>query len=212
MPEPASGGHNPALQTHLGVTFLQRLQRPDPVLTSKATPGAREHRAGRGQPRSAQRAGSGRSSCRCGSSACPTTASLAGRGPDAATSASPGPASMQHIRLDPARAAVRDLAHVAARDAVMNAQAARHVRQARRHRRRSALVQGRDHLPAAREVVLRCQQRRHRRFRRPDRQARLHRRRSASTRSGCCRSIPRRGATTATTSPNTATSIPTTAR
>ena len=40
----------------------------------------------------------------------------------------------------------------------------------------SALVQGRDHLSAPRQVVLRRQQRRHRRFPRPDRQARLHRR------------------------------------
>ena len=35
---------------------------------------------------------------------------------------------------------------------------------------------------------------------------------SASTRFGCCRSIPRRVATTATTSPTTATSTPNTAR
>ena len=39
-----------------------------------------------------------------------------------------------------------------------------------------ALVQGRDHLSAARQVVLRFQQRRHRRLSRPDLQARLHRR------------------------------------
>ena len=68
------------------------------------------------------------------------------------------------------------------------------------------LVQGRDHLPAARQGVLRLQRRRHRRLRGADAAARLHRRSSASTRSGCCRSIPRRCATTATTSPTTATS------
>ena len=45
-----------------------------------------------------------------------------------------------------------------------------------RAEREHAVVQGRDHLPAACQVVLRCQQRRHRRFYRPDLQARLHRR------------------------------------
>ena len=40
--------------------------------------------------------------------------------------------------------------------------------------RGSALVQGRDHLPAARQGVLRQQRRRHRRLSRPDRKARLH--------------------------------------
>ena len=40
-------------------------------------------------------------------------------------------------------------------------------------RRRSALVQGRDHLPGARQVVLRQQQRRHRRLPGPDAEARL---------------------------------------
>ena len=59
--------------------------------------------------------------------------------------------------------------------------------------RRSALVQGRDHLPAAREVVLRRQQRRHRRLSRPDARSSTTSPSSASTRSGCCRSIPRRG-------------------
>ena len=65
---------------------------------------------------------------------------------------------------------------------------------------RPALVQGRDHLSAARQVVLRQQQRRHRRFPRPDLASSITSPISASTRSGCCRSIPRRGATTATTS------------
>ena len=41
---------------------------------------------------------------------------------------------------------------------------------------RSAVVQGRGHLSAARQVLLRRQQRRHRRFPGPDVQARLHRR------------------------------------
>ena len=40
-------------------------------------------------------------------------------------------------------------------------------------RKRRAVVQGRDHLSAARQGVRRQQQRRHRRFRRPDREARL---------------------------------------
>ncbi len=42
--------------------------------------------------------------------------------------------------------------------------------------RRPALVQGRGHLPAARQVVLRCQQRRHRRLPGPAAEAGLHRR------------------------------------
>ena len=49
----------------------------------------------------------------------------------------------------------------------------------------------------------RLQRRRHRRLRRADREARLPRRTSASRRSGCCRSIRRRCATAATTSPTT---------
>ena len=44
----------------------------------------------------------------------------------------------------------------------------------RRQGRRSALVQGRDHLPAARAGLPRQQRRRHRRLPRPDREARLH--------------------------------------
>ena len=44
----------------------------------------------------------------------------------------------------------------------------------RRGRERSALVQGRGHLPAARQGVLRLQRRRHRRLRGPDAEARLH--------------------------------------
>src|SRR5277367_3303929 len=42
--------------------------------------------------------------------------------------------------------------------------------------RRTALVQGCGHLSGAREVVLRFEQRRHRRPARPDREARLYRR------------------------------------
>ena len=57
-----------------------------------------------------------------------------------------------------------------------------------------------------------CQQRRHRRFPRPDRTSSTTSPSSASTRSGCCRSIRRRAATTATTSPTIAACIPTTAR
>ncbi len=83
-----------------------------------------------------------------------------------------------------------------------------------RHDRRDrpAMVQGRDHLPGARQVLLRRQRRRHRRLRRPDRASSTTSRTSASPRSGCCRSIRRRCATTATTSPTIAASIPTTAR
>ena len=54
----------------------------------------------------------------------------------------------------------------------------------------AALVQGRGHLPAARQGVLRLERRRHRRLPRPDRRSSTTSRTSASTRSGCCRSIP----------------------
>ena len=50
------------------------------------------------------------------------------------------------------------------------------AQQARRAERRSALVQRRDHLSGAHQVVLRREQRRRRRFSRPDRETRLHRR------------------------------------
>ena len=78
----------------------------------------------------------------------------------------------QWLRLDPGAVALRAVAPVP--------RGGPHERAVARTRppagRRTALVQGRDHLPAAREVVLRCQQRRHRRLPRPDLQARLHRR------------------------------------
>ena len=116
---------------------------------------------------------------------------------------------VQHVRLDPAEMpfAIWRIAPQGGR--AMNAPMAAPPVAGRAG---SALVQGRDHLSGARQVVLRCQQRRHRRFSRPDREARLHRRARRQHASGCCRSIRRRGATTATTSPTTATCIPTTAR
>ena len=52
----------------------------------------------------------------------------------------------------------------------------------RRRSRRSALVQGRGHLPVARQVVLRCERRRHRRFPRPASQSSTTSPNSASTR------------------------------
>ena len=67
-----------------------------------------------------------------------------------------------------------------------------------------ALVQGRGHLPGARPCVLRQQRRRHRRLPGPDAEARLPAGPRRQLRSGCCRSTPRRCATTATTSPTTA--------
>ncbi len=77
---------------------------------------------------------------------------------------------------------------------------------------RRALVQGRDHLPAARQGVLRLQRRRHRRLSGASPRSSTTSRISASTRSGCCRSTRRRCATTATTSPTTATCTRPTAR
>ena len=75
------------------------------------------------------------------------------------------------------RSAVRDLAGRTAGSTMMDdvsiADAATTQAAAEREH---AVVQGRDHLPTACQVVLRCQQRRHRRFYRPDLQARLHRR------------------------------------
>ena len=74
--------------------------------------------------------------------------------------------------------------------------------------RRSALVQGRGHLSASRQVLLRRQQRRHRRFPGPAAEARLHRRaRRQRDLAAAVLSVAAR-ATTATTSPTTATSIP----
>ena len=52
-------------------------------------------------------------------------------------------------------------------------------------RQRSALVQGRDHLRAARPRLPRQRRRRHRRFRRPDRRSSTTSRTSASPPSGC---------------------------
>ena len=75
-----------------------------------------------------------------------------------------------------------------------------------------ALVQGRGHLPAARQGLLRFERRRHRRLPRAHARSSTTSRISASTRSGCCRSIRRRCATTATTSPTTRTSTRPTAR
>ncbi len=69
--------------------------------------------------------------------------------------------------------------------------------------RRSALVQGRDHLRGARARLLRPQRRRHRRLPRADRASSTTCATSASPPSGCCPSTPRPCATTATTSPTT---------
>ncbi len=74
------------------------------------------------------------------------------------------------------------------------------------------MVQGRGHLPGARQGVPRQQRRRHRRFPRTDRKSSTISATWASTRSGCCRSTRRRLRTTATTSPTTTACIPTTAR
>ncbi len=71
------------------------------------------------------------------------------------------------------------------------------------HRRRSALVQGRGHLPAARARRSSTPTTTASATSRPHREARLRPATSASTRSGCCRSTRRRCATTATTSPTT---------
>ena len=81
----------------------------------------------------------------------------------------------------------------------------------RPHHRRRPVVQGRDHLPAARQGVLRQQRRRHRRFRRPDPAARLPAgsRRHRALAAAVLSRAP--AATTATTSPTTAASIPTSA-
>ena len=81
-----------------------------------------------------------------------------------------------------------------------------------RRTRRSALVQGRRHLPGARARLLRQHQRRRRRLPRPDAEARVPRRPRHQHACGCCRSIRRRCATMATTSRTTRTSIRATAR
>ena len=83
---------------------------------------------------------------------------------------------------------------------------------ARGARAQSALVQGRDHLRDPHPRLRRLQRRRHRRLQRPDRASSTTCRISASPRSGCCRSIRRRCATAATTSPTTRASTRPTAR
>ena len=79
-------------------------------------------------------------------------------------------------------------------------------------RRRPAVVQGRDHLPAARQGVLRRRTTTGSAISRGCAASSITCRISGSPRCGCCRSIPRRCATTATTSPTTGTSTPPTAR
>ena len=74
------------------------------------------------------------------------------------------------------------------------------------------LVQRSDHLRDPRPRLRRLERRRHRRLQRPRRASSTICRISASPRSGCCRSIPRRCATTATTSPTTRASTRPTAR
>ena len=66
------------------------------------------------------------------------------------------------------------------------------------------LVQGRGHLRGARARLPGLERRRHRRLPRARSRGSTTCRTSASPRSGCCRSTPRRCATTATTSPTTA--------
>ena len=77
---------------------------------------------------------------------------------------------------------------------------------------RPALVQGRDHLRAARPRLHRQRRRRLGRLPGPRPASSTTWRTSASPPSGCCRSIPRRCATTATTSPTTRASTRTTGR
>ncbi|MDR9256331.1 hypothetical protein FEP14_02868 [Burkholderia multivorans] len=76
-------------------------------------------------------------------------------------------------RRFPRRRAARTIRVASARR--FAAPAPRAPARARALRGRSAVVQGRDHLPGAREVVLRLEQRRHRRLPGADREARLHR-------------------------------------
>ena len=77
-------------------------------------------------------------------------------------------------------------------------------RRIRRHlRRRGSVVQGRDHLRAARAGVLRLRTATAGATSGASRSTSTTSRTSGSPRSGSCRSIPRRSGTTATTSPTT---------
>ena len=95
---------------------------------------------------------------------------------------------LQRIRLDPT-IPFRHLAHCAAHGARDHG---RSIKSTIESRGGSALVQGCYHLSAAREIILRQQRRRDRRFPRPYFQARLYRRSRRATRCGCCHSIRRR--------------------
>ena len=223
---------NPALQSDDNLHF-RAVDNEQLICYSQAQRRSRERDPRGGQPRSASRAerlsraaarkiGTG---CRPGrfrcTTCCPTRATLAR--PAQLRVARPAALAGARFPVAPAR---RDRARfrlllvrrcerpwtvaTSARDACSSRR--RPTRKVEAERR-SALVQGRRHLSAARQRSFFD----HNDdgigdFPRPHREARLHRAASASTRSGCCRSIPRRCATTATTSPTTAASIPSTAR
>ena len=201
----AAGVHEPAL--------LQCLERQHPLLRQDDR-GQGQHRPGRGQPRPAPRAGGqlrgaavGAHPAGLGRASRSRICSPARRSSGTARCSTSGsirasiPAPSGGSRRPACRAERR-------RDAQPNdGTTTRDDRS-----QPSRLVQGRHHLSAARQGVLRCQQRRHRRLRRPDAEARLPPGARRQYASGCCRSIPRRCATTATTSPTTATSTRPTAR
>ena len=203
---------HPALQIASRRDVLSSVQRPGAAVWQADT-GEREHDPGRGQPRPARRAGGGnrnsavgmgparpcgargdRSDARPPFRLVPASSSASGSIPPICRSASGRSHRLGSTMMDDRRRPPLP-----------------HAPRSRAERGR-AVVQGRDHLPAARQVVLRCQQRRHRRFRRADLASWTTSPIWASTRSGCCRSIPRRGWTMATTSPTIAASIRTTAR
>ena len=109
--QPHPQGAIPALQSHLGVTLLQRLQRPGAGLR-QGDCRPRGHDPGRRQPRSASACRRPTSKCRCGNGSCPTTRALEVedlmRGQRFVWHG-----KLQRLRLDPGRPAVRHLAHCA---------------------------------------------------------------------------------------------------
>ena len=162
---------NPALQSHLGVKFYNAFN-DQVLLYGKATPALDDMIlvAVSLDPHHVQEADF---EIPLWEWKLPDSGSLSGRGPDARTRVPCGPASASACGSIRPSCRSRSGASSPQPEGAMNAPLAQVTVLTARG---SALVQGRDHLSAAREVVLRRQQRRHRRFSRPDRQARLHRR------------------------------------
>ena len=206
----AAARASPALQQFANLDVLQRLERQHPLLRQERRPTAADFLlfAVNLDPHNA--AGAPTSRCRCGSSACADDASIEVEDLLTRRTASPGPARCSTCCLDP-REQPYMIWRLFAPETPMSSSLRQSVQalasrsRPRQDTRRSSaatrLVQGRHHLPAAHQGLPRRQRRRLRRFRGPDRSSSTTSQQLGVTASGCCRSIPRRCATTATTSP-----------